>query len=127
MLPPGRPGCFTRPQTVLLYGSESWTIGPKMLEVLTGFHHKIARQIAKKTASRQPDGTWVYPPIAEALEIAGLFPMEEYIRRRQSRMVQYVATRPIFPALEAAAPSSRLRWWRQPTVLPQPAEPENIE
>ena len=51
--------------------------------------------------------------------------MEEYIRRRQNRMVQYLATRPILPLIQAAPESgSRLRWWRQPTVLAEAPEDE---
>ena len=66
-------------QTVLLYGSESWVVTPRMLEVLKGFHHRVARKLTGKMARRQADGSWDYPPIADALEAAGLFPMEDRI------------------------------------------------
>jgi hypothetical protein len=29
-------------QSVLLYGSEMWTVTPQMIETLNGFHHKVA-------------------------------------------------------------------------------------
>ena len=112
-------------QTVLLYGSESWVVAPQMLEVLKGFHHRVARKIPGKMARRQADGSWVYPPIVDALEGVGLFPMDEYIRRRQNRMVQYLATRHILPLIQAAPESrSRLRWWCQRTVISEAPEDE---
>ena len=63
---------------------------PQMLAVLTGFLHRVARKILGMMA-RQHDGSWVYPPIEEALE-AALFLVEEYVRRRRNRMGWYMAT-----------------------------------
>lgn len=83
-----------------------------------------ARRIAKMQPVLQADGEWVYPDIGKAREAVGLLPMEEYIRRRQNRMVQFIAGRP-FQDITQAAPletSRCLRWWRQPTVLPVPAD-----
>ena len=103
-------------QSVLLYGCESWTITDSMRKVLEGFHHRIARRIAGKVAFRQGD-EWVWPPLEEALDEAGLWPMREYIRRRQATVEQYIATRPIYGLCTTAVPqrgSSRLlRWWQQ--------------
>jgi ssDNA-binding Zn-finger/Zn-ribbon topoisomerase 1 len=82
-------------QSVLLYGSESWTMTPQMLAVLRSFHHKIARRISGYLPQRNQDDTWHYPPITEALETAGLFPIEHYIRVRQNTIATYIATRPI--------------------------------
>ena len=45
---------------------------------------------------RQPDSRWVYPPIGEALEAAGLGPVAEYINRRQNNIAQYITMRPIY-------------------------------
>ena len=87
-----------------------------MRKVLEGFHHRIARRIAGKVAFRQGD-EWVWPPLQEALDEAGLWPMREYIRRRQATVEQYIATRPIYELCTTAVPqrgSSRLlRWWQQ--------------
>ena len=54
----------------------------------------MARQIADRRARRDADGNWVWPPIAEALEIAGLHPIEEYIQRRQATILARVVDRP---------------------------------
>jgi hypothetical protein len=103
-------------QAVLLYGCETWTVTPAMLKVLEGFHHKVARKISGKMARRTATG-WVYPPLFEALEVAGLYPIQEYIRRRQDRLAEYVATRPIYARCQAATQlsgsASRLRYWQQ--------------
>ena len=34
--------------------------------------------------------------MAEALDVAGLWHMKEYIQRRQSTIVDYIANRPIY-------------------------------
>jgi hypothetical protein len=60
-------------QAVLLYGSETWTITPRMLQTLNGFHHRMARRISGLMPTRQADDTWYYPPIEQALEAAGLY------------------------------------------------------
>ena len=115
-------------QTVLLYGCESWDVTDGMMAVvLRGFHHSVARRITGKVGRLQPNGTWVYPDIAEALAECGLFSMFEYVRRRQQRMVQHIATRPmqdLIPAVEDTN-GSRLRWWCQPTVLETNPRPED--
>ena len=33
-------------QMVLLYGSDSWVVTEAMLNVLEGFHHRVAQKIA---------------------------------------------------------------------------------
>ena len=93
-------------QSVLLFGSETWVITPRILQALQGFHHRIARRLSGLVATRGRNGTWDYPLIAEALERAGLSTIEEYILRRQNTIAAYVATRPIYDI-------ARLRWWNQ--------------
>ena len=103
-------------QAVLLFGSETWVVSPPMLKALTGFHHRVARQLTGKVGRYLPrEDRWVYPPIDEVLAEAGLFPLETYIRRRQDRIVDYVSTRPIrhhFWDRERLGGSSRWStWW----------------
>jgi hypothetical protein len=71
-------------QSVLLYESESSTITPQLLAVWQGFHHKIAGRISQLLPERIDDTTWYYPSIKDALEKAGLFTIEHYIRVRQN-------------------------------------------
>lgn len=104
-------------QSILLFGSETWTVTGAMLKVLDSFHHRIARRITGKMARRSPDGEWVYPPLQEALQEAGLYSMQEYIRRRQRTVEQYIAVRPIHTLCRETTPrtgsSKFLRWWDQ--------------
>ena len=105
-------------QSVLLFGSETWVVSDAMRKALEGFHHRVARQLTGKQPRYLPaEDRWVYPPIAEALEEAGLYTMEEYLSVRRNRLVDYVATRPIFNlcgSAERLSGSSRhQRWWDQ--------------
>jgi len=108
-------------QAVLLYGAETWSVTPVMLRALRGFHHRVARQLTGKVGRYLPrEDRWVYPPIDEALEEAGLFPIEVYLNRRQNHLVDYVATRPLLDLCqECTRPdgSSRAQlWWEQSNV-----------
>ena len=59
-------------QKVLTYGINSLVFMGGMLEVLEGFHHRSARQIAGMTAWCIEDGWWEYPPVAGEMEAVGL-------------------------------------------------------
>ena len=103
-------------QAVLLYGCETWVISPTMLKMLEGFHHRAARRISGKRP-RLVHGEWIYPPIAEALEIAGLYPIYHYVAVRHNTIAQHIATRPIYQQCTTAdiptGTSRCLRWWTQ--------------
>ena len=105
-------------QTVLLYGCESWVLSKSMDKVLAGFHHRIARQLSGCTAKRR-HGVWEYPPIAEALKTAGLFPMDEYLTRRVQRIRRHVSTRPVgeLCSRSRVLPGTHARqvWWEPRT------------
>jgi len=113
-------------QSVLLYGCETWVLTEPMLKVLRGFHHRVARRITNKQPYLQ-NGDWIYPPLDEALDAANLEPIDEYIRRRQNHIAQYLATRPVLQLCTAApiprGSVSRLRWWT--SQLPDPANNAN--
>ena len=106
-------------QTVLLYGSETWVLTSSMLKVLEGFHNRVARRIAGKMPYYVPtEDRWVYPPTGEALEIAGLYPIQAYLDGRRNRLADYVATRPIrqlYQEVEqpTGGPPNRRWWWDQ--------------
>ena len=107
-------------QAVLLSGSETWVLTPRFEKVLAGFHHRVARQMARMVPRHQPDSTWVYPPIGAALSMVGLEYIGVYINRHQNAVAQYTATYPIMDLWLAAErnPGMRLsrRWWEQPTL-----------
>jgi hypothetical protein len=76
-------------QTVLLFSSETWVVTPTLLQSLESFHHAIDRRISGKRATLDVrTGVWKWPPIAEAMELAGLKPIAEYIRIRQDTTSQ---------------------------------------
>ena len=109
-------------QSVLLYACETWVMTNSMLETLRGFHHTVARQIANRRARRDRNGVWVRPPIEEALDIAGLYPIEHYIMGRRATMLAHIVNRPIYArckqvSMTTARANSRLyRWWSQPPL-----------
>jgi hypothetical protein len=70
-------------QTVLLYGSETWVITDEILQLLTSFHHSIARHITGRYPRLIADtDEWTHPSIQETLCIAGMFSINEYIHQR---------------------------------------------
>ena len=50
-----------------------------ILRVLDGLHHQIAISITGMTARHSVIGEWEWPPVAEALETAVLWPIKKYI------------------------------------------------
>ena len=83
-------------QTVLIYGSEIWIRTYGMLKVLEEFHHQVAWRIAGLSNWRIGKWGWEWSLVAEALEAAGLWPMKEYIWRRQDTIVECIVNHPIY-------------------------------
>ena len=81
-------------QSVLLYGAETWVFSQAMFKQLEGFHHQAVRRLACRTPYRQ-NGGWVYPPIEEALEKTGVYPLHTYMLRRRRYTFGYVQHRPV--------------------------------
>jgi hypothetical protein len=105
-------------QTVLLYGSKTWVVTDEIRQLLTSFHHGIARKLTGRYPRPIGDGEeWEHPSIQETLRIAGLFPMEEYLRRRRSYLELHAQTLPILQECQTALlmerPSRRVYWWNQ--------------
>ena len=88
-----------------------------MMTVLDIFHHIIARRIVGVTARKGDGGEWGWDPLHEALDTMGIFPISEFVRRRQAIIMEYVAGRPIYKLCTVAEhmqESSRfLVWWDQ--------------
>jgi hypothetical protein len=106
-------------QTVLLYGSKTWVISNEILQMLTSFHHAIARRLTGRHPRPIPNtDEWEYPDTEETLRIAGLFPMTEYLKRRRTYLEQYARYLPILQecrdTLLIERPSRRVFWWNQP-------------
>jgi hypothetical protein len=106
-------------QTLVLYGSETWVLTDGILQLLTSFHHSIARKLTGRHPRPIPDTDedWIYPSTQETLRIAGLFPMEEYLKRRRGYLEQYAQQLQILrdcqTALQTENPTRRTFWWNQ--------------
>ena len=107
-------------QAVLLFGSETWVVTPRLEKALAGFHHRAVQWMAGMGPESQLYRTWVYPPIGEALEMLGLDEIGVYIDRRQNTVAQYIAPRPIMELCMAVERRMGMRlsrrWWDKPTL-----------
>ena len=59
-------------QAVLLFGSDTWVLTPRLEKSPEGFHHQEAQRMAVMGPKRQQGGTWLYPTIGEALAMVVL-------------------------------------------------------
>ena len=62
-----------------------------MVKALGGFQTQVARRLTRRLLWRTLDGRWRYTSAAVAREEVGFLTMEEYIRRRQNTVAQYIA------------------------------------
>jgi exonuclease III len=103
-------------QSVLLYACETWTVTKKMLGLLEGFHHRIARQIASQpTRFNLVTEEWYVPPAAFALEAAALLPMPQYLLKRRQYLLNWVQHQPLYQLCQhlqvAVGGNLRSYWW----------------
>ena len=67
-----------------------------MLGTLEQAYQSLARHIAgQKPTCYQELGGWIYPPTNEVFVGMGFLPIAECIVRRQGKVANYVATRPL--------------------------------
>jgi exonuclease III len=102
-------------QSVLLYGSESWTLTLSMEKKLQSFHRRCARYVTGQHIRQNPDETWTCPSSEMVLEKAGLWTIQEYIRRRRATVKMYAASQPIFQRCRESSPLAsninQIVWW----------------
>jgi hypothetical protein len=68
-----------------------------MLSKVEVFHKQIARRLTGRTpVYHRHEDEWQYLPLGNALEEAGLLPIDEYITRRRNKIPEFVATRPLY-------------------------------
>ena len=79
-------------QEVLLFEYNTWVLTPRLEKNLEVFHYRAVRQIAGMAPKHQQDGTWVYTPIEEALEMVGMEEIGVYIASHHRTVTQYIAT-----------------------------------
>jgi hypothetical protein len=85
-------------QTVLLYGSESWTLvtGRMIGSRLRRFHHRVARYITGRHIKELEDGTYSCPHMKEVLNAAGMEMIEVYMDRRRNTVRKYAGTSAVY-------------------------------
>ena len=52
---------------MLMFGAEMWVLNPRMERALDSFQHRVVRRITGKQLRIRADGSWEYPPLAEAM------------------------------------------------------------
>ena len=78
-------------QAVLLFGLETWLFTPRMGKSTGGIQAQVARRLMGRLPQRTSNGKLTYTSSATAREEAGFLTIEEYIRRRQNTVAQYIA------------------------------------
>ena len=101
-------------KAVLLFGSETWVLTPRMEKALDSFQHRVTRHLTGRQPRRWGDGRWEYSPLEEAMVESGFEEIRKSFTRRQNIIAQYIATRPILYLCECYTwhPGARVsRWW----------------
>ena len=63
---------------------------PCVGKALGGFQDQVARRLTGRLPQRTPDGKWTYTFAVMAREEAEFLTMEEYIRRHQNTVAEYI-------------------------------------
>ena len=79
-------------QAVLLFGSDTWVLAPRMERALDRFHHRVAQRITERQPRIRGYERWDYPPLVEAMGGAGFKGIRKFVTRRQNTFAQYIAT-----------------------------------
>ena len=100
-------------QAVLIFSTETWMVTPRMGTALGGFQTQVERRLTVQLQWRITDGTWKYILTAASRDLEGLLKMEEYVRRRQNTVTQYIATRSLLDLCEGSKrdPGAQFRMW----------------
>ena len=69
-------------QEVLLYGSETWVVSPRIGRILVSFHHRVASRLTVHRPRKGRYGMWVYPTLAEVMAKSVLYEVYTYVSRR---------------------------------------------
>ena len=93
-------------QSILLYGSETWTVAPADLTMMEGFYVQAARCMVGMMP-RKTGGVWKYPKSRRVLSAVGLRSMKHYIGVRRHTIGQWITHWPIFDVAPIRAVSPR--------------------
>ena len=97
-------------QLVMLCGSETWVMTPRIGRVWGGFHHRVALRMTGRQPHRGRYGICVYPLLEAAMAEAGLQGVESYVSRLHNTVAHFIAKRAITDLCLAAErrPESRV-------------------
>ena len=108
--------------SVLLYGSESWTITGKNLAKLKSFHNRALRYMTGKHIKKENENKWTYPEHEELRKTCKLETIETYIQRRRGTLRKYLEEkrknffRSIQKVRAPSKQSNKILWWKQPWI-----------
>ena len=77
-------------EEVFLYGADSWVVKKEDLRKLQSFHSRAIRYMMGTHIQKTMSGEWEYPNHDELLKECGLFPIEEYIKRRRGTLMKFL-------------------------------------
>ena len=104
-------------QQVLLFGSETWVVTPRMERALISFIHGAAIRITGRQPRRGRDGKWFYPSLEGAMKESGFQEIRTSINNRQNTVVKYIATQTLLDLCKGTKQIEgarvALRWWDQ--------------
>ena len=83
-------------QTVLLYGSETWSLALLSVKRLEGFHICARWQMSGMRPERRVDGSWSYPHSADVLKAAGLQTIAHYMDVHWQIVAHFIVNQPIW-------------------------------
>ena len=89
-------------QAVLIFGEETWVVTTARTRPWGGFQTQVAIRMTGRLPWRTPDRMWRHTTAATAREEAGFLTMEEYIRRRQNTVAQYISMRSLLDLCEGS-------------------------
>ena len=108
-------------QSILLYGSETWTVAPADLTMMEGFHVHAARRMAGMMPRKRGD-EWIYPKLQRVLATVDLRPVKHYIAVRRNTIARLISHRPIFDLCKGVGrrrgSAPRQFWWDQCLDIP---------
>ena len=102
-------------QSVLLYGSETWSLTEREFNLLASFHKKCVRCITHRWNRPRADGTWDCPNMRETYAAANIEPIEHYIEKRKSKLQHYAKDRAVYRRCKrinkTPRSSHKVVWW----------------
>ena len=86
-----------------------------IIKVLEVFHHWVEIRITGMTARRMTSGEWEWPPVAEGMDTAEIWPIKEFLQRSQNTVATQVACQSIYEmcmGADSIPVISRFMWWQ---------------